>query len=84
MKHYNELSEVESAIIDMSSFKATVRVFFYGAPQATREDVEAGMYNISDQFDHLQLKLEDRFYQLFDAVRDETNEKEKRFGTGCE
>lgn len=76
MKHFKELSEMETVIIDLDVLSSTVRVLTYGMPEANRKDVDNAMYNITDQIQAQSDKLRERFDALFDAIREESTKDE--------
>ena len=77
MRHYKELTDIETVSIDLDVLTSTVRVLTYGAPNANRNDVEYAMHNVTDQLDQLNARLRSAFDILFNAVRDEEDAKDE-------
>lgn len=77
MKHYKELTDIETVSIDLDVLTSTVRVLTYGAPNANRNDVEYSLHNITDQLDALNVRLRETFDILFNAVREEEHKKDE-------
>jgi hypothetical protein len=78
MKHYKELSDIETVIINLDVLTSTVRVLTHGVPEANRRDVEYTLHNITDQLNMFSAILRDKFDILFDAVREEDKKNEKQ------
>ncbi len=72
MKHYKELSEIESISIDLEVFASAVRVMAFGATEACKRDVDNMMHHISSELDKINAKLGHSFNELWDSVRKET------------
>lgn len=72
MKHYKELSEIESISIDLEVFASAVRVMAFGATEASKRDVDNMMHHISSELDKINAKLGLSFNELWDSVRKET------------
>lgn len=77
MRHYKELTDIETVSIDLDVLTSTVRVLTYGAPNANRNDVEYAMHNVTDQLEALSARLRKTFDILFNAVREEENKKDE-------
>ena len=78
MKHYKELSDIETVIINLEVLTSTVRVLTFGVPEADRRDVEYTLHNITDQLNMFNAILREKFDILFDAVREEDKKNEKQ------
>ena len=78
MKHYKELSDIETVIINLEVLTRTVRVLTFGVPEADRRDVEYTLHNITDQLNMFNAILRENFDILFDAVREEDKKNEKQ------
>jgi hypothetical protein len=77
MKHYKELTDIETVSIDLDVLASTVRVLTYGAPNANRNDVEYSLHNITDQLEALNTRLRETFDVLFNAIRKEESKKDE-------
>lgn len=78
MKHYKELSDIETVIINLEVLTSTVRVLTFGVREANRRDVEYTFHNITDQLNMFNAILREKFDILFDAVREEDKKDEKQ------
>ena len=77
MKHYKELTDIETVSINLDVLTSTVRVLTYGAPNANRNDVEYSLHNIADQLEALNARLRETFDVLFNAVKEEGGKKDE-------
>ena len=83
MKHWNELTEIETQIIRLSSMSSVLRVISIGAEQANHEDVKAALWYIEGSIEDIHDNLHARFHELWDAVSNDdfdTPENEKHKG----
>jgi len=77
MKHWNELTELESAIIRVGEFKNLFKLLVAG----TENDVDmkvlqSAIYTLEGMIDDIDSTLYDKFQTIFDAVRDEGDDEE--------
>jgi hypothetical protein len=77
MKHYKELTDIETVSINLDVLTSTVRVLTYGAPNSNRNDVEYSLHNITDQLEALNARLRETFDVLFNAVKEEGGKKDE-------
>lgn len=81
MKHWNELTEIETQIIRLSSMSSVLRVISIGAEQANHEDVKAALWYIEGSIEDIHDNLNARFHELWDAVsNDDVEPTEKHKG----
>jgi site-specific DNA-adenine methylase len=78
MKHWNELTELESAIIRVGEFKNLFKLLVAG----TENDVDikvlqSAIYTLEGMIDDIDSTLYDKFQTIFDAVRDEGDDDEE-------
>ena len=82
MKHYDKLNQLENISIDLSVFASAVRVMSYGAPEASRQDMDNMMHHITSELDKINDRLIQVFDDLFQAIKEEglseTSKKTKR------
>jgi hypothetical protein len=77
MKHFSELSRMESALIDLSVLNSLVRVVTYGMPEANRQDAENAMHGVTDMISSVESRLSASFYELFEAIKTEGESETK-------
>lgn len=78
MRHWGELTKLESGLIDLGCMASLIRVVSYGMPESNRSDVDNAMSLISDQLDDLSKKLYSDFDTVFKSIREEDNNEAKR------
>jgi hypothetical protein len=85
MKHWNELTELESAIIRVGEFKNLFKLVVAGTENYVDIKVlQSAIYTMEGMIDDIDSTLYEKFQTVFDAVRDdetEGGEEEFRFDT---
>ena len=81
MKHWNELTELETEIIRVSEFKNLFKLLVAGTENYVDIKVlQSAIYTMETMIDDIDSKLYEKFETVFDAVRDEETEgNEKEF-----
>ena len=86
MKHWNELTELESAIIRVGEFKNLFKLLVAGTENYVDIKVlQSAIYTMEGMIDDIDSTLYEKFETVFDAVRDESfseEEEEYRFENG--
>lgn len=86
MKHWNELSELESEIIRVGEFKNLFKLLVAGSENYVDIKVlQSAIYTMETMIDDIDSKLYEKFETAFNAVRDESfseEEEEYRFENG--
>jgi hypothetical protein len=85
MKHWNELTELETEIIRVSEFKNLFKLLVAGTENYVDIKVlQSAIYTMEGMIDDIDSTLYEKFQTVFDAVRDdetEGGEEEFRFDT---
>jgi hypothetical protein len=71
MKHWGSLNEVETEIIRLKELKNVIGVITNGIDGASPEQIISSFYHIEGALDDIAEQLSDKFYQLFDEVRED-------------
>ena len=80
MKHWNELSELESEIIRVGEFKNLFKLLVAGTENYVDIKVlQSAIYTMETMIDDIDSKLYEKFETVFDAVRDEDAEPPEEF-----
>jgi hypothetical protein len=75
MKHWSELSELESAIIRVGEFKNLFKLLVAGSENYVDVKVlQSAIYTMEGMIDDIDSTLYEKFQTVFDAVRDEETE----------
>ena len=86
MKHWNELTELESAIIRVGEFKNLFKLLVAGSENYVDVKVlQSAIYTMEGMIDDIDSTLYEKFETVFNAVRDESfseEEEEYRFENG--
>ena len=82
MKHWNELTELETEIIRVSEFKNLFKLLVAGTENYVDIKVlQSAIYTMEGMLDDIDSTLYEKFQTVFDAVRDdETEGGEEEFG----
>ena len=80
MKYYSELSNIESQIIRLDTMRSLFTVLSNGAELSNSEDVRNALYYIEGSLHDIHATLRDEFDELWDAVSEEDEPKEKHKG----
>jgi hypothetical protein len=85
MKHWNELTELETEIIKVSEFKNLFKLLVAGTENYVDIKVlQSAIYTMEGMIDDIDSTLYEKFQTIFDAVRDEedteTEGGEEEFG----
>jgi hypothetical protein len=83
MKHWTELNELESAIIQVGEFKNLFKLLVAGTENHVDIKVlQSAIYTMEGMIDDIDSTLYEKFQTVFDAVRDEdaTEGGEEEFG----
>jgi hypothetical protein len=77
MKHWSELTELESAIIRVGEFKNLFKLLVAGSENGVDIQVlQSAIYTMENMIDDIDSTLYEKFHIIFDAVRDEDTETE--------
>jgi hypothetical protein len=77
MKHWSELTELESAIIRVGEFKNLFKLLVAGSENGVDIKVlQSAIYTMEGMIDDIDSTLYEKFQTIFDAVRDEDTETE--------
>ena len=80
MKHWNELTELESEIIRVGEFKNLFKLLVAGTENYVDIKVlQSAIYTMETMIDDIDSKLYEKFETVFDAVRDEDTEPEEEY-----
>ena len=86
MKHWGELTELESAIIRVGEFKNLFKLLVAGSENYVDVKVlQSAIYTMEGMIDDIDSTLYEKFETVFNAVRDESfseEEEEYRFENG--
>jgi hypothetical protein len=86
MKHWGELTELESAIIRVGEFKNLFKLLVAGSENYVDVKVlQSAIYTMEGMIDDIDSTLYEKFETVFNAVRDESfseEEAEYRFENG--
>ena len=75
MKHWNELTELETEIIKVSEFKNLFKLLVAGTENYVDIKVlQSAIYTMEGMIDDIDSTLYEKFQTVFDAVRDEETE----------
>jgi len=83
MKHWNELNDLETAIIRVGEFKNLFKLLVAGTENYVDIKVlQSAIYTMEGMIDDIDSTLYEKFQTIFDAVRDEdtTEGGEEEFG----
>jgi hypothetical protein len=87
MKHWGELTELESAIIRVGEFKNIFKLLVAGSENYVDIKVlQSAIYTLEGMIDDIDSTLYEKFETVFNVVRDESfsEEEEYRFENGQE
>ena len=80
MKHWSELTELESEIIRVGEFKNLFKLLVAGTENYVDIKVlQSAIYTMETMIDDIDSKLYEKFETVFDAVRDEDTEPEEEY-----
>ena len=86
MKHWSELTDLESAIIRVGEFKNIFKLLVAGSENYVDIKVlQSAIYTLEGMIDDIDSTLYEKFETVFNAVRDESfseEEEEYRFENG--
>ena len=75
MKHWNELTELETEIIKVSEFKNLFKLLVAGTENYVDVKVlQSAIYTMEGMIDDIDSTLYEKFQTVFDAVRDDETE----------
>ena len=77
MKHWNELTELENAVIKVGEFKSLFKLLVAGTENYVDIKVlQSAIYTMESMIDDIDSTLYEKFETVFNAVRDEDAETE--------
>jgi len=80
MKHWNELTELETEIIRVSEFKNLFKLLVAGTENYVDIKVlQSAIYTMETMIDDIDSTLYEKFQTVWDAVRDEDTEPEEEY-----
>jgi hypothetical protein len=81
MKHWNELTELETEIIKVSEFKNLFKLLVAGTENYVDIKVlQSAIYTMEGMIDDIDSTLYEKFQTVWDCVRDEDAEPEEEYG----
>lgn len=69
MKYWNELTSLESEIINMDKVSSTLTIISNSIDTSNYRDVQCALYLLQEYTEKLNKDMSEKFMQLFDAVR---------------
>jgi hypothetical protein len=72
MKHYAELSNLESEIIRLDTLQSLLRLITEGIDGAGENDIKNSMWHISEVVEDINQKMSEQFQQLWNNVREDS------------
>jgi hypothetical protein len=72
MKHYAELSNLESEIIRLDTLQSLLRLITEGIDSAGENDIKNSMWHISEVVEDINQKMSEQFQQLWNNVREDS------------
>ena len=80
MKHWSELTELETEIIRVSEFKNLFKLLVAGSENYVDIKVlQSAIYTLEGMIDDIDSTLYEKFETVFNAVRDEDEEPEEEY-----
>ena len=80
MKHWNELTELETEIIKVSEFKNLFKLLVAGTENYVDIKVlQSAIYTMETMIDDIDSTLYEKFQTVWDCVRDENAEPEEEY-----
>jgi hypothetical protein len=80
MKHWGELTDLETQIIRVGEFKNLFKLLVAGTENYVDIKVlQSAIYTMEGMIDDIDVALYERFQTVWDAVRDESEEPEEEF-----
>jgi hypothetical protein len=80
MKHWNELTELETEIIKVSEFKNLFKLLVAGTENYVDIKVlQSAIYTMESMIDDIDSTLYEKFQTVWDCVRDEDAEPEEEY-----
>ena len=80
MKHWNELTELETEIIKVSEFKNLFKLLVAGTENYVDVKVlQSAIYTMETMIDDIDSTLYEKFQTVWDCVRDEDAEPEEEY-----
>ena len=78
MKHWNELTELENAVIKVGEFKSLFKLLVAGIESDVEMKVlQSAIYTMEGMIDNIDFTLYEKFQTVFDAVRDDVDNDEQ-------
>ena len=71
MKYFNALTELENEIGRLDEMCKTYSVIVNGVGESSKEDIISSLYFIQGAIQDINLKLSDKFQQLFNIIRND-------------
>jgi hypothetical protein len=72
MKHYAELSNLESEIIRLDTLQSLLRLITEGIDSAQENDIKNSIWHISEVVEDINQKMSEQFQQLWNNVREDS------------
>lgn len=73
MKYYNEMSDIDSLLVEFETFNGMLNVVANGSIHSNQDDVVKSLYIIEQNMQNLQKKLCDKFADLWNTIREDSN-----------
>lgn len=76
MKHYAELSNLESEIIRLDTLQSLLRMITEGIDAVEEKDIKNSIWHVAEVVEDINQKMSEQFQQLWNNVREDSwNEK---------
>lgn len=75
MKHFDRLTELESALVKLDTFVSTMRVLTEGAEGVNRKDILNMMYFMTENLENISENGMSCFQILFNEIKNEQENK---------
>jgi len=72
MKHYAELSNLESEIIRLDTLQSLLRLITEGIDSAQEKDIKNSIWHVAEVVEDINQKASEQFYQLWNNVREDS------------
>ena len=77
MRYYEQLMNVETEIIQLDTIRALLNALATGSENMYLENIRSCIFFIEDQLESASEKIDNSFYELFDAIRADSQEELK-------
>ncbi len=71
MKHFAILTEIENEIIRLTELRKLTNVLANGIDTASSDEIVSVFFTLHSMIENISVELDDKFQQLFNAIRNE-------------